>query len=121
MATVTEVEYKYEVPVDFTMPELAGVPGVTAVGDPAEQALDATYYDTPELRLAGHRVTLRRRAGGHDAGWHLKRPAAAGARTETQEPITAEQANQSEQAHQSEQANQAEQATVPAGIAAQVW
>jgi CHAD domain-containing protein len=87
MATTTEVERKYEVPVDFALPDLRAVPGVARIDDPAEHRLDATYYDTPDLRLAQHRVTLRRRSGGHDAGWHLKRPA-GGERTETHEPPT---------------------------------
>jgi CHAD domain-containing protein len=88
MATTTEVERKYEVPVDFRLPNLTTVPGVADVGDPVEQRLDATYFDTTGLRLAAAGVTLRRREGGHDAGWHLKRPA-GGDRTETREPLSA--------------------------------
>jgi CHAD domain-containing protein len=87
MATKTEVERKYEVPVDFVMPELTGVGGVASVGDPTEHQLAATYYDTGSLRLAAQGVTLRRRKGGSDAGWHLKRPAGAD-RTETHLPLT---------------------------------
>ncbi len=49
--------------------------------------LEATYVDTHDLRLAAHRHTLRRRTGGHDAGWHLKRPRADGFRDEIQEPL----------------------------------
>jgi CHAD domain-containing protein len=88
MATTTEVERKYDVPVDFTLPDLSRLPVVAAVDPPREYRLDATYYDTPDLRLAAERVTLRRRAGGHDEGWHLKRPAHDGDRTETQVPLT---------------------------------
>jgi CHAD domain-containing protein len=87
MATKTEVERKYEVPVDFAVPDLTGVPGVAVVDEPAEYRLDATYYDTPGLRLAAHQVTLRLRSGGHDAGWHLKWPAGDGDRTETHIPL----------------------------------
>jgi CHAD domain-containing protein len=87
MATKTEVERKYEVPVDFAVPDLTRVRGVAAVDEPAEHRLDAVYYDTPDLRLTGHEVTLRQRSGGHDAGWHLKRPASNGNRTETQVPL----------------------------------
>ncbi|MFG1806075.1 CHAD domain-containing protein [Streptomyces sp. NPDC049040] len=51
--------------------------------------LEAVYYDTAGLALAAHRVTLRRRTGGDDAGWHLKLPAAqADTRTEVQLPLT---------------------------------
>ncbi|SHK99094.1 CYTH and CHAD domain-containing protein [Actinacidiphila paucisporea] len=61
---------------------------------PAERALDAVtleavYYDTAGLALATHKVTLRRRTGGDDAGWHLKLPAAqADTRTEVQAQLT---------------------------------
>jgi CHAD domain-containing protein len=87
MATKTEVERKYEVPVDFVLPDLIAIRGVAAVDEPAEHGLDAIYYDTPGLRLAAQQVTLRQRSGGHDAGWHLKRPAGNGDRTETQVPL----------------------------------
>jgi CHAD domain-containing protein len=81
-----EKEYKYEVPPGFVLPDLTGLPGAAAVGDPVEVPLQATYYDTPGLRLAGHGVTLRQRSGGSDAGWHLKRPAGPHQRTETRVP-----------------------------------
>jgi CHAD domain-containing protein len=87
MATKTEVERKYEVPVDFAVPDLTGVRGVAVVDEPAEHRLDAIYYDTPGLRLTAHEVTLRQRNGGHDAGWHLKQPASNGSRAETQVPL----------------------------------
>jgi hypothetical protein len=34
--------------------------------------LEAVYYDAPDLRQLFEGVTLRRRTGGEDAGWHLK-------------------------------------------------
>jgi len=86
MATSTEIERKYEVPSGFRLPDLAGVGAVASVGDPAEHRLDATYFDTPELTLGKNRMTLRRRTGGTDAGWHLKRPAGAD-RSETHAPL----------------------------------
>ncbi|WP_432492421.1 CHAD domain-containing protein [Kineococcus gypseus] len=51
------------------------------------QELTATYYDTADLRLAGAGLTLRRRTGGEDAGWHLKVPTAKGARSEVRLPL----------------------------------
>jgi CHAD domain-containing protein len=87
MATTVEVERKYDIPADFQLPELASVDGVVGVGEASEYELDATYYDTADLRLAERRVTLRRRRGGHDDGWHLKRPAGAD-RTETRQGLT---------------------------------
>ena len=69
-----EVESTFEVEEPWTLPDLARLPGVTAVGT-AELDLDATYLDTADLHLLRGRATLRRRTGGEDAGWHLKLPA----------------------------------------------
>jgi CHAD domain-containing protein len=82
-----EIELKFETDPSFTLPDLSDVPGVAAVAVPEERALEATYVDTPDLRLAAHRHALRRRTGGDDAGWHLKRPRADGFRDEIQEPL----------------------------------
>lgn len=70
-AHVLEHEVKLSVGDDFRMPDLSltGLPVRTS--SPA-RTLTATYYDTDDLRLARSAVTLRRRAGGKDAGWHLK-------------------------------------------------
>ncbi len=88
MATTTEAERKYDVPGDFILPDLSRLAPVAAVDGPTEHRLDATYYDTPGLRLAAAHVTLRHRTGGTDAGWHIKRPAGDGDRTETRAPLT---------------------------------
>jgi CHAD domain-containing protein len=83
-----EVERKFEAGPDVVLPDLTVVDGVTAAGDPVTHELDATYYDTPDLRLARARITLRRRTGGTDAGWHLKLPTAvAGSRRELHAPL----------------------------------
>jgi CHAD domain-containing protein len=82
----TEVERKYDVDGDFTLPDL-GLPGVAAVDPPVEHQLEAVYHDTPDLRLARARITLRRRTGGADAGWHLKLPGDDGARRELHAPL----------------------------------
>ncbi|WP_433059724.1 CHAD domain-containing protein [Dactylosporangium sp. CS-033363] len=92
MAGKLEIERKYELPDGFALPDLTGVGGVTAVGEPDDQRLDAVYYDTAGLHLARGRVTLRRRTGGNDAGWHLKRPA-GGDRSELQVPAGNRQKN----------------------------
>lgn len=84
-STSLEIERKYDIPHDFAVPDLTRAAGVDKVGEPREFRLDATYYDTSDLRLARHQMTLRRRTGGGDAGWHLKRPA-AGERSETHAP-----------------------------------
>ena len=82
-----EVEQKFDVPAGFALPDLGGLPGVASVGAPEERRLSAVYHDTADLRLARARVTLRRRTGGPDAGWHLKLPAVDGARRELQAPL----------------------------------
>ena len=50
------------------LPGWDGLAGVEALVGPEEQALEAVYFDTEDLRLARAGVTLRRRRGGHDAG-----------------------------------------------------
>ena len=82
-----EIERKYAVDAGFVLPDLSEVPGVAAVSGPRTYHLTAVYHDTPGQRLAGARITLRRRTGGTDAGWHLKLPAEAGARREVHAPL----------------------------------
>jgi inorganic triphosphatase YgiF len=77
-----EIERKFDVDPGFVLPGFGDVPGCTHVADPVRYHLEATYYDTPDLRLAAHRITLRRRVGGADEGWHLKLPAGQDARLE---------------------------------------
>lgn len=67
-----EVEKKYDVGQDAEVPALAEIPGVTRVGEPHVDTLEAVYFDTQTHTLASRDITLRRRTGGVDAGWHLK-------------------------------------------------
>lgn len=85
--TKREIERKYESD-DSGLPDLTGIAGVAAVIDKGVAELDATYYDTVDERLAASSLTLRRRTGGFDAGWHLKFPVAPGVRDEIQAPIS---------------------------------
>ncbi|MGY1634443.1 CHAD domain-containing protein [Geodermatophilus sp. SYSU D01186] len=82
-----EIERKFEAAESFALPDLTGVGDVVSVGEPESHELEATYYDTVDLRLLRSRVTLRRRTGGPDAGWHVKLPAGAGARRELHQPL----------------------------------
>jgi hypothetical protein len=82
-----EVERKFDVDASTQPPSFDGVSGVTRVEHAETQALDAVYFDTPSRDLALNRITLRRRTGGPDAGWHLKLPAGADARTEVRLPL----------------------------------
>ncbi|WP_371659953.1 CHAD domain-containing protein [Streptomyces sp. NBC_00280] len=85
--TKREIERKYESD-DSGLPDLTGVAVVADVIDKGTAELDATYYDTSDLRLAAASITLRRRTGGSDAGWHLKLPVAPGVRDEIQVPLS---------------------------------
>jgi CHAD domain-containing protein len=91
--TKREIERKYEAPVadeGFGLPDLRHVAGVSAVIDKGVVDLDAVYYDTADQRLAAAAITLRRRTGGADAGWHLKLPVslAEGVRDEIRAPLS---------------------------------
>ncbi|MFF0748772.1 CHAD domain-containing protein [Streptomyces sp. NPDC004267] len=86
--TKREIERKYEAGADVRLPDLTTVRGVAAVHPEGVMELDAVYYDTAGLRLAADSLTLRRRTGGSDAGWHLKFPVAAGIRDEIRAPLS---------------------------------
>ncbi len=82
-----EVERKFEVVESTVSPSFDGLASVARVERSPSQHLDAVYFDTPGRDLAVHHVTLRRRTGGADAGWHLKLPAGPDARTEVRAPL----------------------------------
>ena len=82
-----EIELKFDADGGFVLPDLRDLPAVVDVPPPQVHHLEAVYYDTADYRLAVNRHTLRRREGGHDAGWHLKRPRGDGFRDELQEPL----------------------------------
>jgi CHAD domain-containing protein len=85
--TKREIERKYESD-ESGLPDLTGVAGVETVLDKGVAELDATYYDTAGQRLAASAITLRRRTGGSDAGWHLKFPVSEGVRDEIRAPLS---------------------------------
>jgi inorganic triphosphatase YgiF len=87
MADHLEIEQKFDVDAGFTLPGFTTVPGCESVSAPVTHHLSATYYDTPGTLLASSKITLRRRTGGTDEGWHLKLPASAGARREIHAPL----------------------------------
>src|ERR1019366_1986637 len=80
-----EVERKFDADPGALLPDLSGA--AAAVSEAVESQLDATYFDTADTRLARYRITLRRRTGGDDAGWHLKLPAGLDERTEVRLPL----------------------------------
>jgi CHAD domain-containing protein len=82
-----EVERKFDVVESTVSPSFEGIAAVGRVQKSPTQSLDAIYFDTPRQDLARHKITLRRRTGGADAGWHLKLPAGPDARTEVHAPL----------------------------------
>ena len=82
-----EIEKKYDVGDDAGVPALDRLPGVARAGAPHTAVLEAVYFDTARHILASRRITLRRRTGGTDAGWHLKLPPleSGGSATEPQQ------------------------------------
>ena len=84
-----EVERKFDVDESTVTPSFEGIAAVARVEIAQVESLDATYFDTPKQDLAHNKITLRRRTGGHDAGWHLKLPAGPDARTEIHAPLDA--------------------------------
>jgi CHAD domain-containing protein len=67
-----EREVTFEVRRSWQMPDLSGLAPGGEVVQAVEDELRATYFDTKDRTLQRLGVTLRRRTGGADAGWHLK-------------------------------------------------
>jgi CHAD domain-containing protein len=80
-----ERELKFDVPLDWGLPDPAGL--TTPEGSVEREVvhLESTYYDTASRDLLRNRLTLRRRSGDIDAGWQLKVPD-RDARTEIRVP-----------------------------------
>lgn len=87
MTTMRETERKYEAIEGLELLDPAGLLGFDTGTGPQEQDLAAVYFDTADLRLIRGGVTLRRREGGSDAGWHLKLPAGKDSREELRLPL----------------------------------
>lgn len=90
MSEHLEIERKFEVDEDFRRPDFGAVTEGVIAAAPVTHHLSATYYDTPDQRLAEARITLRRRAGGDDEGWHMKLPVSDDTRRELREPLSDE-------------------------------
>jgi len=86
--THRETERKYETGDAGAPVDPGAILGLENGAHPDEQALEAVYFDTPNLDLLRAGVTLRRRQGGHDEGWHLKLPAGGDSRDEVALPLT---------------------------------
>jgi CHAD domain-containing protein len=84
---VRETERKYEAGEAFQLPDPPVLLGLDGGAGAERQQLEAVYFDTSDLRLLRAGVTLRRRVGGPDQGWHLKLPAGADSRDEHRLPL----------------------------------
>src|SRR2546429_7289638 len=84
---MNETETKYDAPAGADLPRLDRLPQVAVTSGPEQQRLEADYYDTDDLRLIRAGITLRRRSGGHDDGWHLKLPLGGGTRPGNPRPL----------------------------------
>ena len=84
-----ETEQKYDADAGFVLPNLGGLPelGGRRIAEPKRIYLSATYFDTEDFDLLKHKVTLRRRVGGDDEGWHLKLPVRQDTRQELHAPL----------------------------------
>jgi inorganic triphosphatase YgiF len=83
-----ETEQKYDAAPDFVLPDLSGLEGRAKAAGRQRYYLSATYFDTEELDLIKNRITLRRRVGGPDEGWHLKLPVRKDTRQEVRTPLS---------------------------------
>jgi CHAD domain-containing protein len=81
-----EREQKLEVGPDFHLSTIDLQPDGLRRGEASEARLEATYWDTPDLRLIRWGVSLRHRT---PEGWTLKLPGAPGARMDRDEVTAA--------------------------------
>lgn len=77
-----EEKRKFEVAGAAVMPSFDGLIPTGRVTRRPVLTLHAVYYDTPGRDLTAHRITVCRRTGGTDDGWHLELPDGPDARTE---------------------------------------
>lgn len=87
VVAVRETERKYDADGAVELPDPGVLTGYDTGAGPEEFDLVATYYDTEDLRLLRAGISLRRRSGGDDAGWHLKLPAGGDSREELRLPL----------------------------------
>jgi CHAD domain-containing protein len=84
--TQREIESKFDVAPDFVVGDLTGLVGPGGHVQTSTVDLLSTYHDTPGSGLLRSHLTLRRRTGAADTGWHLKVPG-DGFRTELRWPL----------------------------------
>lgn len=85
-STQREREEKFEIADEVDVPDLVTLLPTGGRLERDTVRLHSTYYDTADGALLRLRMTLRRREGDTDTGWHLKVPAGE-ARTEVHVPL----------------------------------
>ena len=83
-----ELEVKLAVDAETKPPKLSLIDATLSPISTTTHELSAIYFDTADLRLTRSKITLRRRTGGKDAGWHVKLPGESGGRRELQHPLS---------------------------------
>ena len=81
-----EVEVTYAPGQGAALPDLTAVDGVLELRRESRVDVSAVYFDTEDLALLRAGVSLRRRTGGADEGWHLTVPG-GGERVELRRPL----------------------------------
>ena len=71
-----EIEVKLRVHALFDLPDLVALGVASRLESKPTFSMSAVYHDTAELTLFRWGITLRRREGGGDEGWHMKLPVA---------------------------------------------
>jgi CHAD domain-containing protein len=86
--TQREIESKFDVAPDFVIGDLTSLVGPRAGAGIKSDTVElvSSYFDTAEHDLLRSGMTLRRRTGEADTGWHLKVPG-EGFRTELRWPL----------------------------------
>lgn len=82
----TEREDKFDAGPEFDLPSLDTLIPKGGAAQASDVQLVSTYFDTDELDLLRRGITIRRRRGDADTGWHAKVPADK-ARTEIRLPL----------------------------------
>lgn len=72
--SMVERELKFDVDQDFAVPDIAPLAPEGGYVETATEQLRSDYFDTADHALLTARITLRRRTGTTDTGWHLKIP-----------------------------------------------
>lgn len=87
-----EMERQYDTAPGTVLPPLTDLPRVADVSGARRETLTAEYYDTDDLRLQRAGITLVRREGAADEGWHLTFGAAGGKARKAREAPEAREA-----------------------------